>query len=218
MSKRRRTIALLMDYVRGEYQSEVRFGVERAAEAHDVNLVIAFGETLAPPGGRQARPRTACITSSARRAVDGIIVASTTLCHSRRHRGDEAVLPVLRAAAGLPASGWRSTASRASWSTTASGSRSRSYIVEDHGCQRVAYIGGPPSNEEAEVRADAYRRALADRSLRCDERLVAFGSFMIDTGRAAMRESSGAGSRSTPWSPPTTTWRSGPSRSSRRTA
>ncbi|MGK3968308.1 hypothetical protein WMF38_29510 [Sorangium sp. So ce118] len=33
MTKKRPAIALLMDYARSEYQAELRFGAERAAEA-----------------------------------------------------------------------------------------------------------------------------------------------------------------------------------------
>ncbi|WP_437979988.1 SpoIIE family protein phosphatase [Sorangium sp. So ce117] len=190
--KKRRTIALLMDYVRGEYQSEVRFGVERAAEAHDVNLIIAFGETLACPGAARTAQNSMYHLIGAE-TVDGIIVASTTLCH---HVGIEGMKRFCRSYAPLPICSLGMAIDGIPSLVVDNGlglDLSVGHLVDDHGCQRVAYIGGPPSNEEAEVRADAYRRALADRSLRFDERLVAFGSFTIDTGRAAMREIIGRG-------------------------
>ncbi|WP_438041949.1 SpoIIE family protein phosphatase [Sorangium sp. So ce128] len=59
---------------------------------------------------------------------------------------------------------------------------------DDHARRRIAYVGGSPSNGEARIRAEAYRRALAARAISYDERLVAFGEFTIDTGRSAMRE------------------------------
>ncbi|WP_437807048.1 SpoIIE family protein phosphatase [Sorangium sp. So ce1078] len=187
MSKKRRTIALLMDYVRGEYQSGVRFGVERAAEAHDANLVIAFGETLALPGS-SGTAQNSIYHLIGSETVDGVIVASTTLCH---HVGIEGMQRFCRSYAPLPVcsigvaiDGIPSLAvDNALGIELAVG-----HMVDAHGRRRVAYIGGPVNNEEAAVRAGAYRRALADRSLPFDERLFACGVFNIDSGRAAMHE------------------------------
>ncbi|WP_437644018.1 SpoIIE family protein phosphatase [Sorangium sp. So ce362] len=187
MSKKRRTIALLMDYVRGEYQSGVRFGVERAAEAHDVNLVIAFGEMLALPGSSGTAQNSIYHLIGAE-TVDGIIIASTTLCH---HVGIEGMQRFCRSYAPLPVcsigvaiDGVPSlVVDNALGIDAAVG-----HMVDAHGCRRVAYLGGPANNEEADVRTAAYFRALADRSLPFDQRLFACGAFTIDSGRASMRE------------------------------
>ncbi|WP_437625979.1 magnesium chelatase domain-containing protein [Sorangium sp. So ce1151] len=61
------------------------------------------------------------------------------------------------------------------------------HMVDDHGCRRIAYIGGPAGHEEAELRAGGYRSALAARSMPHDPRLFARGAFTIPTGRDAMR-------------------------------
>ncbi|WP_437730457.1 SpoIIE family protein phosphatase [Sorangium sp. So ce1335] len=187
MTTKRRTIALLMDYVRGEYQSEVRFGVERAAETHDVNLLVAFGETLDVPGNA-ASAQNSIYHLIGSETVDGIIVASTTLCH---HVGIEGMQRFCRSYAPLPVCsvGMAIEGVPSLVVDNALGiDISVGHMVDDHGRRRVAYIGGPASNEEAEVRARAYWRALEARSLPRDERLAASGAFTIDTGRAAMRE------------------------------
>ncbi|AUX34588.1 MULTISPECIES: SpoIIE family protein phosphatase [Sorangium] len=187
MSKKRRTIALLMDYVRGEYQSEVRFGVERAAEAHDVNLVIAFGETLALPGSSGAS-QNSIYHLIGPETVDGVIVASTTLCH---HVGVDGMQRFCRSYAPLPVCsiGVAIDGVPSLVVDNALGiEMAVGHMVERHGLRRVAYIAGPASNEEADVRSGAYWRALAARSLPADERLFACGMFSIDSGRAAMRE------------------------------
>ncbi|KYF71786.1 phosphoserine phosphatase [Sorangium cellulosum] len=187
MTKKRRTIALLMDYVRGEYQSEVRFGVERAAEMHDVNLLVAFGETLALPGSN-ASAQNSIYHLIGPETVDGVIVASTTLCH---HVGIEGMQRFCRAYAPLPVCsvGMAIDGVPSLVVDNALGIEiSLRHLVDDHGRRRVAYIGGPANNEEADARATAYWRALAERSLPFDERLFAFGAFTLDTGRIAMRE------------------------------
>ncbi|WP_437954680.1 SpoIIE family protein phosphatase [Sorangium sp. So ce119] len=187
MTKKRRTIALLMDYVGGDYQSDLRFGVERAAEAHDVNLLIAFGETLALPG-TTASAQNSIYHLIGSETVDGVIVAAATLCH---HVGVEGMQEFFRAYPPLPvfSIGMAIQGIPCVIVDNAFGIElAVGHMVDVHGRQRVAYIGGPANNEEAKARADAYWRALAQRSLPLDERLFAFGAFSIDSGRLGVRE------------------------------
>ncbi|MGK4006226.1 SpoIIE family protein phosphatase [Sorangium sp. So ce1036] len=187
MAAKRPTIALLIDYLCGEYQSEVRFGVERAAEAHDVNLVVAFGESLARPGyALTARSNIYPLISAD--AVDAVVVVTSALTN---HLGVEDARAFCRSYAPLPlcSVGLAVDGIPSVIVDNARGAEAVvAHVLDDHGCRRVAYISGPASNEEANLRADAYRRALAARGLPCDERLFVFGDFMIDGGRRAMRE------------------------------
>ncbi|WP_437708033.1 SpoIIE family protein phosphatase [Sorangium sp. So ce448] len=187
MSEKRRTIAFLMDYVGGDYQSEVRFGIERAAEAHDVNLVIAFGETLALPceGGAAQNSVYQLIGPE---TVDGIIVASATLCH---HIGIEGMREFFRAYAPLPVFSIGMAIDGIPSLIVNNGlgiELSVGHMLDVHGRRSIAYVGGPANNEEAKARADAYWGALAARGLPLDERLFAAGAFTIDSGRVAIRD------------------------------
>ncbi|XXX72911.1 SpoIIE family protein phosphatase [Sorangium sp. So ce134] len=187
MSKKRRTIALLMDYVGGDYQSEVRFGVERAAEAHDVDLLVAFGETLALPGATAAA-QNSIYHLIGPETVDGVIIASATLCH---HIGIEGMQRFCRSYAPLPvfSIGMAIEGIPSLIVENAFGIElAVAHMVDTHGRRRVAYIGGPENNEEAKARAEAYWSALAARSVPLDDRLFALGAFTIDSGRTAMRE------------------------------
>ncbi|WP_437807038.1 SpoIIE family protein phosphatase [Sorangium sp. So ce1078] len=185
--KKRRTIALVMDYVRGEYQSALRIGVERAAEAHGVNLVIAVGETLTGHSPSEVA-QSSIYHLVGPEAVDGIVVASATLCNYVGVEGVESFCryyePLPVCSIGIPLPGVPSIlVDNGLGIELAAG-----HLLDDHACRRVAYIGGPASNGEAGLRAEAYRKALAARALPYDERLVANGEFTIDTGRAAMSE------------------------------
>ncbi|WP_437964231.1 SpoIIE family protein phosphatase [Sorangium sp. So ce260] len=187
MSKSRRTIALLMDYVGGDYQSEVRFGVERAAEAHDVNLLVAFGETLALPGATDAAQNSIYHLVGSE-TVDGVIIASATLCH---HIGIEGMREFCRGYAPLPvfSIGMAIDGIPSLIVDNAVGIElAVAHMIDAHGRRRVAYIGGPTNNEEAKARAEAYWGALAARAAPLDERLFAVGAFTIDSGRTAMRD------------------------------
>ncbi|AUX41226.1 phosphoserine phosphatase [Sorangium cellulosum] len=187
MTAKRRTIALLTDYLSGEYQSEVCFGVERAAKLHDVNLVIAFGETHARPGYSLVVSNSIYPLIRAE-TVDAVVVVSSALTN---HLGIEGTYAFCRSYAavpmcsvGLAMDGIPSVIV----DNTRGAETAVAHLLDDHACRRVAYISGPPSNEEAKLRAGAYRRALEARALPYDERLFVFGDFMPDGGRRAMRE------------------------------
>ncbi|MGK3992442.1 SpoIIE family protein phosphatase [Sorangium sp. So ce1024] len=187
MTKKRRTIALLMDYVRGEYQSAVRIGVERAAEAHGVNLVIVVGETLTGQGGAESIQNGIYHLVGAE-AVDGILIASATLGNLIGVEGMErfcrGYAPLPMCSIGIALEGVPSIlVDNALGIELGAG-----HLIDEHACRRVAYIGGPTNNGEARLRLEAYRKALAARAIPWDERLVASGDFNIESGRAAMAE------------------------------
>ncbi|XXY43934.1 SpoIIE family protein phosphatase [Sorangium sp. So ce260] len=188
MTRKRRTIAFLIDNVVGDYQSELRAGVERAAEAHDVNLLTAFGDLSSGLRPDETDRSTFYHLIGPDRA-DGVIVASSTLSHL--HGGADVMRAFCRSFAPLPVCsiGMAIDGVPSLMVDNALGSEiSVAHVADEHGHQRIAYIGGPPNSEEAQLRAGGYRRALAARDLPCDERLVAFGAFTIPTGREAMRE------------------------------
>src|SRR6185295_10991411 len=62
------------------------------------------------------------------------------------------------------------------------------HVISEHGCRRVAFIGGTPSNPDTEVRLAAYRSALAEAGLPFDSRLVRFGDFVRRSGDIAMSD------------------------------
>ncbi|WP_437817603.1 SpoIIE family protein phosphatase [Sorangium sp. So ce1078] len=187
MAANRLTIALLTDYLCGEYQSEVRFGVERAAEAHDVNLVVAFGETRARRG-YTLDARGSIYSLVGAMTVDGVVIVSSALTN---HLGVEGAYEFCRSYAPLPlcSVGLAMEGIPSVIVDNALGVEAAvAHVLDDHACRRVAYISGPVNNEEAKLRARAYRRALEARALPYDERLLVFGDFLIDGGRRAMRE------------------------------
>ncbi|MGK3990231.1 SpoIIE family protein phosphatase [Sorangium sp. So ce136] len=184
---KRRTIALVMDYARGEYQSELRFGVERAAEAHGVDVVIALGEELGGPGtGTKAQNSIAGLIGAD--VADGVVVASATLGN---HTGVESLVDFCRTFAPLPVCSI-GVALAGIPSIVVDDGRAIElavgHLLGEHGCRRVAYIGGRTTHAEEKLRADAYRRTLEAHAIPYDERLVAMGELTIESGHVAMRE------------------------------
>ncbi|WP_437281528.1 SpoIIE family protein phosphatase [Sorangium sp. So ce375] len=187
MTRKRRTLAFLIDNVVGDYQSELRAGIERAATAHDVCLLTAFGDpsTILRP---EEADRGTFYHLIGPETADGVIVASSTLSP---HGGAEVLRSFCRSFAPLPlcSIGTAIDGVPSLMVDNALGSEiSVGHMADEHGCRRIAYISGPIRSEEAVLRTAGYQRALAARALPYDERLVVFGGFTIPTGRAAMRE------------------------------
>ena len=61
------------------------------------------------------------------------------------------------------------------------------HLIEVHGYRRIAFICGPESSEEAALRYQAYVDALTAHDLPLDPDLVTQGSFVFETGMAAVR-------------------------------
>jgi LacI family transcriptional regulator len=61
-----------------------------------------------------------------------------------------------------------------------------SHLIEVHGAQRIAFLGGPDGNEDSGWRENGYCQALAEHQLSFDPRLVVPGYFEEQGGRAAV--------------------------------
>ncbi len=51
------------------------------------------------------------------------------------------------------------------------------HLITVHGCQRIAFVAGPPTNEDAQWRLAGYREALESHGLPFDPDLVGVGGF-----------------------------------------
>jgi DNA-binding LacI/PurR family transcriptional regulator/serine phosphatase RsbU (regulator of sigma subunit) len=181
---RRRSIALLVDYLGGEYQSGLYRGIESAAEAHDVNLLVVPGRSLADPQGAEALQNDV-YEHFGSSCTDGVILASGTLgiysgpgplralCErlgARRCFSIGVNLP------GVP-------------SVVVSNRRAMQavvrHMIDVHGCRRIAHIRGPSASEEAQQRLDGYADALRERAIPFDPDLVEEGNFWMNGGASA---------------------------------
>jgi sigma-B regulation protein RsbU (phosphoserine phosphatase) len=60
------------------------------------------------------------------------------------------------------------------------------HLVRTHGRRRIAFVGGPEKNAEAQERFQAYRDSLDEHGLAFDPALVAGGNFIPESGEAAV--------------------------------
>lgn len=189
-SARRRTIAVLLDYMTftaGAYESELREAFHAKSEELGVNLLLIFGSPLAPPGSAPI-PQNEVYELVQRGRVEGLIVASTLLS---AHCGQERIISFVRRYQGMPLCSLGVVVEGVA-SIVVDGragiTRAVDHLIEVHGCRKLAFIGGRPGHSEAEERQDAYRAALEHHGLEWDSQRVAPGHFMREGGRLAMEE------------------------------
>jgi len=60
------------------------------------------------------------------------------------------------------------------------------HLINVHHYRRIAYIGGPPNNAEAQLRLQAYLEALSENQIPYDPDYVFHGNFWGDTGSQAI--------------------------------
>lgn len=57
-----------------------------------------------------------------------------------------------------------------------------SHLIEEHNCNKLAFIRGPANNQEANIRFEAYKQSLIDHGLTFDPQLVYQGRFWHTDG------------------------------------
>jgi phosphoserine phosphatase RsbU/P len=185
MTRPAKTIALIADTLNFDYAQLLTRAVWRESERRGVAVLTVVGNRLGIRGTLEAAQNHIFELISARR-VDGVVSLSAILTSSAGTAGVEALckryapLPVCSvgvAIAGVPsllvdnASG------------TAQGVR---HLIKHHGRSKIAFIGGPKANPEANDRLAGYKQVLASHGLPIREELIEHGDFTLLSGREAM--------------------------------
>jgi DNA-binding LacI/PurR family transcriptional regulator/serine phosphatase RsbU (regulator of sigma subunit) len=184
-SARRRTIGLLVDWLKDGYQNMVFAGAADAAQQHDVNLLCVAGGVLGAAG--RAGAHRNLIYDFADRRLDGLVLMSGTLGNHvgpiRLARFCERFGAVPMTSVAVPLEGMPTVVV-----DDAEGMREAiRHLVDVHAYRRIAFVCGPEVNEEAQRRLAAYRDVLAERGIPYDDDLVAPGNFQAEAGAEAVR-------------------------------
>jgi len=185
MSKRR-TIAVLVDNLGGDYQEGILRGAIAEATDRDVNVLAVVGGALESPfpgdfALNQIYERTK------RAPIDGVIIGTGcvgTYCGTEyllRFVRGFAHLPVCSIGVQLPSVPSLVISNRQGMKTVVD------HLIECHGCRRIGYIRGPLASIEADERLLGYQAALQGGGIDFDPALVRVGNFMAQGGSAAMQ-------------------------------
>jgi signal transduction histidine kinase/DNA-binding LacI/PurR family transcriptional regulator/ActR/RegA family two-component response regulator len=180
------TLGVLTDWLEGEYQSAVVEGAVEAARESGANLVFFIGCMLRAPLrlGERHHPVYDLARSE---GIDGLVLLAGTLanhvgledlahyCERYRPRPMSSVAVKINGTTGILVDGERSLRE---------GIR---HLVQDHQFRRIAFVGGPEGNKEAQDRLRTYREALTECGLLPPDSLIATGDFQYESGVDAVR-------------------------------
>lgn len=178
-------IAVLVSYLSNEYEWSVVRGARAVVEAAGGSIVCVAGGALADPRPERAirNPLFELVGSE---NVDGIVALSSVIGQFV----DEARMQDWLARYQLPLCSVGTVTGIPSVEIDdAGGIRSLvGHLIEFHQHRRIAFIGGPSGNREAQARLAAYRSALEEHGIPFDSRLVTAGEFTWPSGAKALRQ------------------------------
>lgn len=181
------TFAVMLDGVDGPYQLGVLSGMVQTAEEAHANLLCFVGGHSFGRDSSDARSRVYELINS--HVADGIVVLASTLIHTVGRAGladycriTFGTMPICSVGAELPSV-------PAITIDNERGVRALvGHLASEHGYRRIAFVRGPPVNDEAELRFCAYRAALKEFRVTYDQKLVVDGDFMPASGTEAVRK------------------------------
>lgn len=183
----RRTLGLLVDWLRDLYQNSLFIAIAKAAEEYDTNLLCMTGGILESPDAFWSQ-RNVLYEFVGPQNVDGLIITAGTMGNLI---GPERLTQYLERYRPLPliSTAYRLPDYSSVIIDNEAGMRAvLEHVVAHHGRRRVAFIRGPEGNQEAERRFTVYRQVLDDYRIDFDAKLVFDGSFARDSGiEAAQR-------------------------------
>lgn len=177
----------------GGYQAQLRASLDRRCRELDINLLQVFGRALGEPTA--GCPAYNAIFDVDADAVDGVVIVSTVLSP---YCGAEGVarfaerygsLPLCSIGVPLP-----DIPSVLVDNMQGMGAV-MDHMIAHHGFQRIAFIGGPAQNPEANLRFEAYRAALERHGLSFDPAIVRYGDFLRPSGKSAIQDILARGAR-----------------------
>ncbi len=186
----RKTLAVLIDHLDptvGGYAAQLRAAFDTECRKLDHNLLIAVGRSLDGPQGLQ-RAQNAVYKLIRDTSVDAVILVSGGLASfagaARMQEFCESFKPLPLCSVGLELYGVPSIVIDPRPGLL----DLMDHLVRVHACSRIAFVGGPAKNPEAEQRYQTYLECLDRYGLPFDEALVEHGPFTLMAGSdAALR-------------------------------
>ncbi|HSC85898.1 MAG TPA: substrate-binding domain-containing protein [Polyangiaceae bacterium] len=181
-SRLRRRVAVLLDAIEDDYQSEILEGIRDEADKANVSLLCLAGGVVTLDPNHPSHPRNFLFELFDPRSVDGVLVLSGALGNGLGPAGFgdwmRRFLGVPLVNLGLPVGGMDSV-------TIESGpamGRIVKHLALDHKKASIAFIRGPVTSQDAEERFAAYRDALTQAGLQFDPQLVVQGNWLRESG------------------------------------
>ncbi len=177
-------VALLVSYLSNEYEWAITRGVRAVVEAAGGTLLCVAGGALSDPSAERTLRNAAYDLIDATNA-DALVVVSSVL---GQYIGSERTTEWLKRYPQPICSIGHLRGFPSIEIDDADGlGQLIDHLIEYHGHQRIAFIGGPEGNVEATARHAAYAAALEQHGIRYAPELVVTGEFTWQSGAKALR-------------------------------
>jgi LacI family transcriptional regulator len=173
ITRRTNTIGALLPDLHGEFFSELIRGIDLAARARGLHLLVSSSHDNSEEAAAALRAMQG--------RVDGLLILSPQVDAAFLHANLPASLPAV-----LLNSPVKSKTYSALNIDNFTGAHAMVRHLVEAGHQRVAFISGPPKNFDAEQRELGYRAAMAEFAHSVPVNVVA-GDFTEDSGYRAAR-------------------------------
>lgn len=174
ITRRTHTVGALLPDLYGEYFSELIRGIDLKARARGLHLLVSSSHGDASEAAAALRAMHG--------RVDGLLVMSPHIDSAALTANLPQGLPVVLISTRLPEEGRPSFAV-----DNFGGAQAMTRHLASRGHRRLAFVGGPENNYEAQERLRGYRAALAELRPHAAE-LVLHGDFSEESGWRAGSE------------------------------
>ncbi len=183
----RTRFAVLMDFVFSEFQEEIKLGLDRYFREANIDSIY-FGLGQMTGDNPEDRAKMGFIDMIGPIEFDGVILLSTSLANSGNI---EFIRNRLAGIKDIPmiSIGQSIFGEEAISLDNESGMKQiMRHLIDDHGYRDFAYVSGPFSNEEANVRLSVFRSSLESAGIPYNSAAVYEGNFLPPSGESAVAE------------------------------
>lgn len=183
--KKRWTIGVVINDLEIRYQSIVWPAILEVAKNRDANIIIYAGEAPHSPNEYEYQ-HNIIFKMINKDCVDGIVVVSTVLSnYSTPEQFENFIqqfkdIPLVSIAVPLK-----------DVATVMVDNKSGiielvDHFVQKHNFKHIAFIKGPDSNHEAQMRLSAYKEGLKKNGIKFNPKIVTTGTFLSESGAEAV--------------------------------
>lgn len=183
---RRTNIGVFVDTLDQDYQQQIVLGIDAEARSLDLDVTCFAGGALGSPDPVHQQANAAYGLCSEQR-IDALIVLSGTLTN---YSGMEPLSQYTRRFMNLPVcsiGGALAGAVEVAVDNRAGVRQALTHLAQTCGRRRIAFVKGPPGNDEAQERFQVYREAVEDLRLANEADLVVEGDFLEPSGARAVK-------------------------------
>ncbi|MBN2444020.1 MAG: substrate-binding domain-containing protein, partial [Spirochaetales bacterium] len=185
-SKQQLTIGYMSNDLLLYYNRIIQQGIVKSCEQNNLhNIIFLGGELHSPYAGQKVRNRIYNLVN--KHIIDGLIINAATIFN---YSNEEQILAFCNKFQDIPivSIGKKIPGHPVVLIENKEGLyKGIVHLIKDHGHKRIAFIKGPETSYESEIRFSAYKEALEEFGIDLDTKLIVHGNFDPLSGIDALK-------------------------------